>query len=112
MSRDELEEKLNDLLKNEHFESYRALQTAIRSFNSQLITSDINLFAGKDAKEFDRAKWYFENMLDLNKTLVELKKMMSPDEAKALENKDTSTIDSVREDYLKNLNGKQKRVRN
>jgi len=112
-----IEKELSIFKNSPNVESYLTIYNQVRSFNEQLklgeaktiISEDgisvtvqegfVDLFASKDDKSFDRTKWYFENILQLNKTLVELRKLMSPAEIKSLEKKPLSE-DSA-ENYLK-----------
>tara|TARA_R110000868_G_scaffold396177_1_gene668287 strand:+ start:1067 stop:1462 length:396 start_codon:yes stop_codon:yes gene_type:complete len=93
-----LEAELKKFTDSTYSESYLTIFHQLRSFNEQLqiggeqtrisdegvsVTAKkgfIDLFAEKDDKSFDRTKWYFENILSLNKTLEELKKLMTPEE--------------------------------
>ena len=100
-----LEGELKKFTESSYCESYLTIYNQLASFNEQLkiegeITSlndegvsvtkkkgFIDLFAEKDDKSFDRTKWYFENILDLNKTLDELKKLMTPQQQKEIQEK-------------------------
>lgn len=76
-----------------YLESYVTIYNQLKSFNEQLVIEisldgtvkgKIDLFAEKEDKSFDRTKWYFENILDLNKTLDSLRKLMTPEEVKEI----------------------------
>ncbi len=83
-------EKRLDIFENSPYvQSYLAVYFQLVSFNQQLkipegYTKNIDLFADKEDKSFDRTKWYFENILELNKTLDELRKLMTPDQQKEI----------------------------
>ncbi len=97
-------------------ETYLTVYFQIKSFNAQLklgqpkieikeggVTVNlqegfVDLFAGKDDKSFDRTKWYFENILSLNKTLLELRKLMTPEEIKEV---DTIVLENGVEQFIK-----------
>jgi hypothetical protein len=97
---EEIEGKLYVYENSPIVESYVTIYNQVRSFNKQLqlgkeettISEDgievfvqsgfVDLFADKEDKSFDRTKWYFENILDLNKTLDELRKLMTPEQQK------------------------------
>ena len=72
--------------------------------NKQKVVGRIDLFASKDAKEFDRARWWLENYLEQSKNLRELYKMLTEEEKKEADNT-ASSFDSVREKVSKELNG-------
>ncbi len=113
-----LEGELALFKKSPNVESYLTVYNQVRSFNQQLqlgeakteIGSDgikvatqqgfVDLFASKDDKSFDRTKWYFENILQLNKTLAELRKLMTAEEIKDLNKKIMLSEDSA-ENYLR-----------
>ncbi len=109
--------KLDKFEKSPKVKTYLTIYNQLDSFNEQLtigestqITVDgivatvqkgkIDLFAEKEDKSFDRTKWYFEHVLDLSKTLDELRKGMNPDESKEVERKLLSQ--SVTEKYIFN----------
>ena len=97
---EEIESKLSIYENSPIVESYLTIYFQVRSFNKQLqlgkeettVGEDgidvsiqsgfVDLFADKEDKSFDRTKWYFENILDLNKTLDELRKLMTPEQQK------------------------------
>ena len=126
----ELEKRFDDMQRGNRLNTYLAIDGQISSFNMQLaisntvktITDDdgntkevrsgyIDLFADKDAKEFDRAKWYFEHYPDLIKSQSELYKMLTEEEKKEADNT-ASSFDSVREKVSKELNGSRKGISN
>lgn len=93
-----LEDKLKTYEESPYFDSYITIYNQLKSFNEQLrigeeqttigengiqITTKkgfIDLFAEKEDKSFDRTKWYFEQILELNKTLDSLRKLMTPEQ--------------------------------
>lgn len=84
-----LEEKLKTYETSPYFETYKTVEMQLKSFNKQLTINEngkgkIDLFAEKDDKSFDRMKWYFDKVLDLNKNLQELRRMMTPNQQKEL----------------------------
>lgn len=126
----ELEKRFEALQRGNRLNTYLAIDGQISSFNAQLIIGDeklikgeegepdikvrsgyIDLFADKDAKEFDRAKWFFENYMDLIKSQAELYKMLTEEEKKEADNT-ASSFDSVREKVSKEINGGGKRINN
>ena len=121
-----LEKRFEDMQRGNRLNTYLAIDGQISSFNAQLIIGDgktikgvdgepdikvrsgyIDLFADKDAKEFDRSKWFFENYMDLIKSQAELYKMLTEEEKKEADNT-TSDFDSVRERIAKEINGSRK----
>ena len=119
-----LEGELKKFTESSYCESYLTIYNQLASFNEQLkiegeITSlndegvsvtkkkgFIDLFAEKDDKSFDRTKWYFENILDLNKTLDELKKLMTPQQQKEIQEKiKIEGLGTAEKIALKNKNG-------
>lgn len=100
-----IESELKKFTDSPYSESYLTIYNQLSSFNNQLqigeeetiIDSEgisvqirkgfVDLFAESTDKSFDRTKWYFENILDLNKTLDELKKLMTPEQRKEIEEK-------------------------
>jgi hypothetical protein len=120
-----IENKLSVFERSPNVESYLTIYYQVRSFNKQLklgeetyelnedgvkeSTQDgfIDLFADKEDKSFDRTKWYFENILDLNKTLDELRKLMTPEEQKELGEKiKHDNLNIATKIALKNKEGK------
>lgn len=113
-----LESELSIFKKSPNVESYLTVYNQVSSFNTQLQLGEqktevgedgikvtvqagfVDLFASKDDKSFDRTKWYFENILQLNKTLAELRKLMTPEDIKNLNKKMPLSEDSA-ENYLK-----------
>ena len=97
---EELEAKLKLYESSPYLDSYLTVYNQLKSFNEQLIIGSevtsvneegiritekkgyVDLFAVSTDKSFDRTKWYFENILDLNKTLDALRKLMTPEEVK------------------------------
>lgn len=110
-----IEERLKIFETSPIAETYLTVYFQIKSFNAQLklgepktevgqdgITTNltsgfVDLFAGKDDKSFDRTKWYFENILALNKTLLELRKLMTPEEIKEV---DKVTVENGVEQFI------------
>ena len=115
---EEAEEQLEIYLKSPYADSYLTLYFQIKDLNKQLkiadtdttvtITSEgvdvgstkirkgrLDLFADKDSKEYDRAFKYFDNSLAWHNTLDELRKKMTPEELKSVEQ--TSEVDDVRQ---------------
>jgi hypothetical protein len=81
---EQLEHKLKFYEESPYFESYRSVRKQLDNFNEQLHITPIDLFAESTDKSFDRTKWYFDKILDLNKTLDELRKLMTPDEERRI----------------------------
>lgn len=131
--RDHYKEKLDRLQKNGRLNAYLVIQGQIDSFLEQLtIRTEINpkgskanisvfgyidLFAGKDSKEFDRAKWFLENYLSLINSQKALYTMLTEEEQKEVDGKKvpdvpaTTDWDSVRigiEQKLKDGSAKKK----
>ena len=79
-----LESKIAEYEGSPYLESYRSVKKQLDNFNRQLLVNPIDLFADSTDKSFDRTKWYFDKILDLNKTLDELRKLMTPDQEKKL----------------------------
>ena len=97
------EDRLKAYETSPHLKTYLTIHHQLESFNKQLtIENDgkgkIDLFAEKDDKSFDRMKWYFDKVLDLNKNLNELRKMMTSKELETV-NQGVTKIDGV-EEYL------------
>lgn len=98
-----LEKELKKYTESPYVKTYLTIYNQLNSFNDQLeikqpvtvIAEDgtkknfhngfIDLFAEKDDKSFDRTKWYFEKVLELNKNLDELRKLMSAEQKKELD---------------------------
>ncbi len=89
-----LEKRLETYEKSPYLKTYLTLVRQIENFNEQLTKRNIDLFSDKEDKSFDRTKWYFDNMLNLNKQLDELRKLMTPEERKEAEEK--AKIDNLR----------------
>ena len=93
-----LEQELTKFKKSPYSKTYLTIYNQLESFNEQLtIKGDktladgtkvkegfVDLFAEATDKSFDRTKWYFDKILDLNKNLDELRKLMTPDEQKEM----------------------------
>lgn len=75
-----LEQRIKLFEESPYFESYTSVRKQLDNFNKQLLNTPIDLFAESTDKSFDRTKWYFDKILDLNKTLDELRKMMTPED--------------------------------
>lgn len=100
-----LEGKLKIYDESPYCESYLTIFNQLKSFNAQLELGEevtfmneeglkvtetkglVDLFAASTDKSFDRTKWYFENILELNKTLDELRKLMTPEQQAELQKK-------------------------
>ena len=118
-----LEKRFQDMQRGNLLDTYLTIDGQHKSFNEELkigvlrtkegekIVGYIDLFADKDAKEFDRAKWWLENYLDQSKNLRELYKMLTEEERKEADNT-TSEFDSVREKIAAELNGTGKAIGN
>lgn len=83
-----LEKRLENYEKSPYMETYLTLKTQIVNFNKQLTSRNIDLFSDKEDKSFDRTKWYFDNMLNLNKQMDDIRKLMTPQEQKELAEKE------------------------
>lgn len=128
--RDALREKIERIQRNGQLNMYLAIQMQIDSFTEQLtIRTEINpkkgkgenievfgyidLFADKDSKEFDRAKWVFENYLKLITSQRDLYKLLTEEEKKEVDGKKTQDIppdtdwDAVRIGMQKKLKEKE-----
>lgn len=79
-----LESRLKEYEGSPYLESYTSVKKQLDNFNKQLLVNPIDLFADSTDKSFDRTKWYFDKILDLNKTLDELRKLMTPDQERKL----------------------------
>ena len=112
----ELEKRFDDMQRGNLLNTYLTIDGQHKSFNEQLtigvildennkqkVVGRIDLFASKDAKEFDRARWWLENYLEQSKNLRELYKMLTEEEKKEADNT-ASSFDSVREKVSKELN--------
>ena len=113
----ELEKRFDYMQRGNLLNTYLTIDGQHKSFNEQLtigvildennkqkVVGRIDLFASKDAKEFDRARWWLENYLEQSKNLRELYKMLTEEEKKEADNT-ASSFDSVREKVSKELNG-------
>lgn len=119
----ELESRFERMQRGNLLDTYQTIDGQHKSFNDQLkigilkssegerVVGYIDLFADKDAKEFDRAKWWLENYLDQCKSLRELYNMLTEEEKKEADNT-TSSFDSVREKIAKEINGSGKAISN
>ena len=120
-----LESKLKKYEESPYCKTYLTIYNQIDSFNDQLEIGEpkaipiegggtytiqpgfVDLFASKDSKEFDRVKWYFENVLELNKNLDELRALMTPEQKKELEAKEKfNGLGMAERIALENKNGK------
>ncbi len=120
----ELEKRFEDMQRGNLLNTYLTIDGQHKSFNEQLtigvivdenkqqkVVGRIDLFASKDAKEFDRARWWLENYLEQSKNLRELYKMLTEEEKKEADNT-ASSFDSVREKVTNELNGSRKGISN
>lgn len=82
-----LESELLKFKSSPYVYTYLTVLTQIDNFNEQLTTKKIDLFADKDAKEFDRSWKYMLESVDMIKKLDELRKLMNPENIKELEEK-------------------------
>jgi hypothetical protein len=82
-----LESELLKFKSSPYVFTYLTVLTQIDNFNEQLTTKKIDLFADKDAREFDRSWKYMLESVDMIKKLDELRKLMSPENVKELEEK-------------------------
>lgn len=125
-----LEEELSKFKTSPYYKTYLTIYNQIESFNDQLtirpkekiketrqklvnkeivdyeITLEIqpgkiDLFGGKDEKEFDRAWKYMLESIDINKRLGELRSLMSPEERDSIDKKTP-----LAEKLIKNSSGK------
>lgn len=80
-----LELKLEKYERSPYANTYIAICKQIEVWNVQLKGQNIDLFADKDAKEFDRSWKYFMEALDVLKRLDEMRKLMTPEEVKKAE---------------------------
>lgn len=80
-----LEARLSQYEYSPYLDSYRSVKKQLDNFNVQLLNNPIDLFAESTDKSFDRTKWYFDKIMDLNNTLDNLRKMMTPDDQAKLE---------------------------
>lgn len=104
-----LEEELLKYKKSPYLKTYLTLKSQLDDFNEQLTIRTgkvkvkqengdiievemelgrVDLFADPKDKSFDRTKWYFDNMLSLNKQLDDLRKLMTPEDIKAIQEKE------------------------
>ena len=91
-----LENELQRFKSSPYVKTYLTIYNQLADFNDQLTitTKQVNgetvnlgrvdLFSETTDKSFDRIKWYFEHILELNKNLDELRKLMTPLEQKEL----------------------------
>lgn len=75
-----LEGKLKLFQESPLVETYLAIKNQIDFWNMQLTGREIDLFADKDSKEFDRSWKYMLEATDVLKKMDEIRKMMSPDQ--------------------------------
>jgi hypothetical protein len=80
-----LESRLKLYEESPYFESYQSVRKQLDNFNHQLLINPIDLFAESTDKSFDRTKWYFDKILELNTTLDNLRKLMTPEDQAKLE---------------------------
>lgn len=98
--RDYYKAKLDRMQRNNKLATYLVIQGQIDSFVEQLtirmqegkngkmeLYGYIDLFASKDAKEFDRAKWFFEEFLNLQLRQESLYKMLTDEEKQEADGK-------------------------
>jgi hypothetical protein len=77
-----LEIQLNKFLKSPYAPTYMAILKQIEDWNAQLQKNKIDLFADKDAKEFDRSWKYFMEAVEVLERLDKMRKLMTPEETK------------------------------
>lgn len=82
-----LEHRLDNYEKSPYLKSYLSLLFQINHWNEQLNENPINIFADKEAKEFDRAHKYFTEQRPYFEQLDYLRKLMNPDDEKAISEK-------------------------
>jgi len=125
---EDLEAQLSAISSSPYYSTYITIKNQIDSFNDQLTIKEpikrkifvedtleeveitpgkIDLFADKDSKEFDRAWKYLLESVDLNKKLDELRRLLTPEEAKKADKllKDQS-LGLAEKIALKNANGR------
>lgn len=92
---DFLESKLKKYESSEILDTYLTIKGQLKDFNTQLkireekdsmggksLKGRIDLFADKESKEFDRAWKFMNEALEINKRLLEMKKLMTIEEVK------------------------------
>ena len=104
---EELEKELRIFKESPYVDSYITIKKQLDNFNSQLSAKMIDLFAEKEDKSFDKTKWYFEKILDLNKTLDALRALMTPDQQADLKAKEKLEGLSVAEKIALNGSGRK-----
>lgn len=99
-----MEEELQKYRRSPYASTYITLLSQINDWNDQLTIKNtvevehegkkipvtpgkIDLFADKEAKEFERAFKYFGDVLQMIKTLDEIRKLMTPEEQRVAEEK-------------------------
>lgn len=75
-----LEAELKIFQQSPHYTTYLTIFNQIESFNEQLTEQKIDLFAGGEAKEFDRSWKYMLEATEMLKHLDELRKLMTPEQ--------------------------------
>ena len=95
-----LETQLQIFEKSPYANTYKAIFKQIEDWNTQLGEKNIDLFADKDSKEFDRAFKYFMEASDVLDRLDKMRGKMTVDEKKDLNVKKPLSEDSA-ENYLK-----------
>lgn len=96
-----LQDRLRAYEDSPYLQTYQTIDRQLRSFNEQLTIKEdgsgkIDLFAEKDDKSFDKMKWYFDKILELNKNLAELRRMMTTKEVEMI-NQGVTKSDGVEE---------------
>ena len=116
---EDLEKELRIFKESPRVNTYLTIYNQLESFNQQLKIEDkrsgdgiaqkgfIDLFADKDAKEFDRVKWFFDRAIDLNKDLDTLRAQMTPDQQADLKAKEKLEGLSVAEKIALNGSGRK-----
>lgn len=100
-----LENELKVYKESPLVDTYFAIQSQIKFWNSQLTDRQIDLFADKDSKEFDRAWKYLLEATDVLKKMDELRKLMTPKQKEETD-KPKMVNGSVAEKYIFNTSGK------
>lgn len=93
-------EYLEKLLKSPYANTYLAIYKQIEDWNKQLNEKNIDLFADKDSKEFDRSFKYFMEASDVLERLDKMRAKMSPQDLEEINKKKPLSEDSA-ENYLK-----------
>ncbi len=95
-----LENKLSIFEKSPYVNTYTAIRLQVEDWNIQLREKKIDLFADKEAKEFERAFKYFMEASDVLDRLDKMRGKMTADEIKDLNKKIMLSEDSA-ENYLR-----------